>query len=105
MIDLTIHKILAAARANPDLKTGTCRYSAPCVVGSAMTDEERATLDNRHDDYSTVRQLASSLKLSFPDEAQLNDAHVLQEAFDSSDAEYKIALEMLEAKWSAVAPQ
>jgi hypothetical protein len=69
----------------PPLELGACLYSAPCIIGSLMTEEERQLLKQRSLDGTGVEFLVDSL-LDLPvDQYEL--ATRLQSSFDNDEPE------------------
>jgi len=81
--DLTIERIKEAL---PHLKGKSCKYTAPCIIGTMLPEELRAQIDDGEvDEENTgphVKRLAELGVLEFATYTQLDDAQALQLAFD-----------------------
>ena len=85
--DLTPEKL---AECKPHM--GTCRYSAPCVIGTLAPEAERVRMDTAG---GTIGWLLDRGTVTMPED-QLDDACDLQRAFDLRDWH---AVERIAAKW------
>lgn len=89
MIHLDLTRDLPRALAMRDQlikNLGDCRYSAPCVIGAMMTEEEREELPEDYDG-ALIWLLANNGYVGIPCDQRI-DFRDLQYAFDKGDPDY-----------------
>lgn len=79
LADLTDEAIEEAITAGRD----KCAYTAPCIIGSLMTEEQRRKAERAGDGETTVYNLVGKGVFSFPDARQARAANTLQQKFDN----------------------
>ena len=76
---------------NFDLECDGCRYSAPCIIGTLMDEDDIEMLQSMGDDGTNILDLVKAGIVSFPD-GQKYDAYDLQMGFDIGDREKTMRL-------------
>lgn len=71
------------ARYDPSHDAGSsCRYSAPCIIGSLLTSAERDSIRDTENDKTQVNVVVHRGVFEFPDHKQASLAFRIQSAFD-----------------------
>lgn len=76
---------------------GSCRYSAPCIIGTLIPEGRRGEIDDSDDHIpsSRVHPLWEQGSISIPED-QEDDATAIQERFDEGDW---VEVEAIARKW------